>query len=86
MTATPPIHLEVADIDRHHFTAPPFLAHDDEARVGQIHRLMGMLANQFLDTSLMLAQVPWAPRQAIGHGRQDRPEGEAAKPSRTASL
>jgi hypothetical protein len=52
---------------------PPFLAHGDQAGVGEVHRLIGVLANQLADARMVFAEIPWADDEALGHGRQDRP-------------
>ena len=53
MTATSAIDFEVGDVHGHHFAVPPFLAHRDQAGVGKVHRLIGILANQFADPGVV---------------------------------
>ena len=72
MPSASPVDLEVADVNGHHFAVPPFLAHGNQAGVGKIHRLIGVLANQLADTGMVFTQIPWANQEAIGHCRKDR--------------
>ena len=71
MTATAAIDFEVGDVDGHHFAVPPFLGHRDQAGVGKVHRLIGILANQFADPGVVFTEVPRADQEAISHCRQD---------------
>ena len=72
MTATSTIDFEVGHVHGHHPGVPPFLAHGNQAGVGQVHRLIGVLANQFADPSVVFTEIPRADQEAISHGRQDR--------------
>lgn len=72
MTATAAIDCEVGDVHGHHFARPPFLAHRDQAGVGKVHRLIGILAIQFADPGVVFTEIPRADQEAISHCRQDR--------------
>ena len=72
MTATSAIDFEVGDVHGHHFAVPPFLAHSNQAGVGKVHGLIGVLAHQFADPGVVLTEIPSADQEAICHCRQDR--------------
>jgi len=58
----------VTTLQSHHFSL-----NGDQAGVGEVHRLIGVLANQLADARMVFAELPWADDEALGHGRQDRP-------------
>jgi hypothetical protein len=72
MPATPPVDPEIADVNGYDFAVPPFLAHRNYAGIGEIHWLIGVLANELPDTGMVFTQIPGADQQPIGYCRQDR--------------
>ena len=70
MTATSAIDFEVGDVHGHHFAVTPLLAHRDQAGVGKVHRLIGILANQFADPGVVFTEIPRADHEAISHCRR----------------
>ena len=72
MTATPAIDGEVGGVHGDDFAVPPLLAHGDQAGVGQIHRLIGIFADQLADSGVVVTEIPRADEEAISHRGQDR--------------
>ena len=72
MTASSAIDLEVGDVHGDHPAVPPFLAHHDQAGVGKVHRLIGILSNQLADPGVVFTEILGANQEAISHCRQDR--------------
>lgn len=70
MTAAAAIHPEIIEIDRHQLATPPLLAHGDQAGVGKIHRLVGVLAYELTYSGVMLAEIPRAHQEAVRDHRQ----------------
>jgi hypothetical protein len=71
VAAASTIDREVADIDRDNPAVPPFFAHGNQTGVGQIHRLIGVLAYEFANTAVMVTQIPGADEKTIGNRCQD---------------
>ena len=72
MAATSAIHFEIDSIDRHHFGIPPLFGHCDQTGVGQVHWLIGVFADQFADSGIVIAEVPRAYQETGCHCRQHR--------------